>query len=114
MAESSKNIAVGILVSCGIGLVVWVLLFLHPQFGDGDFKLHTRFTDIEKITVGTRVSYAGRPIGEVQAITPIPREEAPTANKRSPIYCYDVELAIDSHVVLYSTDDITLSTSGLM
>ncbi len=65
MREASKNIAIGSLVAIALGLLLWVLLFLHPSFGDGKFRLHVRFQDIEKVNVGTRVTYAGRAVGEV-------------------------------------------------
>lgn len=114
MPEASKNVAIGSLVALALGLVLWVLLFLHPSFGDGKFSLHVRFSDIEKINLGTRVTYAGRAVGQVVKIEQVP-EEARFANSNTDaIYIYDLTLAIDSHVPLYDSDEITVGTSGLM
>lgn len=114
MPETGKNIAIGGLVAIALGLVLWVLLFLHPSFGDGKFHLHVRFNDIEKINVGTRVTYAGRAIGEVVKIEQVPEEERFAATNPDDIYIYDLTVAIDSHVPLYDSDEITIGTAGLM
>jgi len=114
MPDASKNIAIGLLVTLALGLILWVLLFLHPSFGDGNFRLHVRFSDIEKVNVGTRITYAGRPVGEVVKISQVPEEERQGAQDPNEIYIYDLSLAIDSHIPLYDCDEITIGTSGLM
>ncbi len=114
MTDTSKNVAIGVLVTIALGLVLWVLLFLHPSFGDGKFQLHVRFTNIEKINVGTRVTYAGRPVGEVIAIDQVPEETRAAGSDANAIYIYDLTLAIDSQVPIYSSDEITVGTAGLM
>lgn len=114
MPEASKNIAIGSLVALALGLILWVLLFLHPSFGDGNFRLHVRFSDIEKINIGTRVTYAGRAVGQVVQITQVPEEERTASVNPEAIYIYDLTLAIDSHIPLYDSDEITVGTSGLM
>lgn len=110
MSDTKKNIAIGFVVSVALFLVIWALLFLHPSFGDQGFVFHARFQNVEKVGKSTRVTYAGRPVGEVKKITPVKRSFDPTKD----LYSYDVTIAIDSHVVLYPEDEITLSTSGLM
>ena len=114
MTESSKNAAIGIVVSLGVALVVWVLLFLHPQFGDEGTELHVRFTNIEKIATGSRITYSGTPVGRVLEIRPLTLGERLQGTDHDPFYTYMVTLGIDSHVVLYNCDEITLGTSGLM
>lgn len=114
MLEASKNIAIGVVVCLALGLVLWVLLFLHPSFGDDGLKLHVRFQDIEKINVGTRVTYAGRPVGEVKEISFVPENERTTPRYPNELYTYDLTIAIDSHIPVYNTDEITIGTSGLM
>ncbi len=114
MPETSKNIAIGLILTLALGLMLWVLLFLHPSFGDGQFRLHVRFSDIEKVNVGTRITYAGRPVGEVVKITQVPEEERHSANDPDDIFIYDLTLAIDSRIPLYDSDEITIGTSGLM
>ncbi len=114
MPEASKNISIGVFVFIALGLILWVLLFLHPSFGDGKFRLHVRFANIEKINVGTRVTYAGRAVGEVVKIQQVP-EDARMANEDpDDIFIYDLTLAIDSQIPLYESDEITVGTAGLM
>jgi len=118
MNETTKNMSIGILVCGAVALVVWVLLFLHPSIGDGKNRLRVRFPDIEKVAVGTRVTFAGKPIGEVIAIHLIP--EARTGKEENQneyhneIYAYELTLAFDSKVHIYDTDEISIKTSGLM
>lgn len=114
MPDASKNVAIGALVTFAVGLTLWVLLFLHPSFGDGKFRLHVRFSDIEKINVGTRVTYAGRAVGEVVKIAQVPENQRTASANPDAIYIYDLTLAIDSKVPLYDSDEITVGTSGLM
>ena len=114
MPDTAKNIAIGSLVAIALGLLLWVLLFLHPSFGDGKFRLHVRFNDIEKINVGTRVTYAGRAVGEVVKIAQVPEEDRHSNVDPEDIFIYDLTLAIDSTIPLYDSDEITVGTSGLM
>ncbi|MBS0634292.1 MAG: MCE family protein [Verrucomicrobia bacterium] len=112
MREASKNAAIGILVILALGLILWVLLFLHPSFGDGKFQLHVRFNNIEKINIGTRVTYAGRAVGEVTKIQQVPEEGRMEGDDS--IYIYDLTLKLDSQIPLYDSDEFTVGTSGLM
>jgi phospholipid/cholesterol/gamma-HCH transport system substrate-binding protein len=114
MSEAIKNIAIGIVVAVSLCLILWALLFLHPSFGDGKFRLHVRFQDIEKVNLGTRVTYAGRAVGEVVKIEQVPEEERHAGDSPDDIYIYDLTLKIDSHIPLYDSDEITIGTSGLM
>ena len=115
MNESKKNIAIGFFVLAGICLVVWLLLFLHPSLGDGGLRMSVRFPNIDKVAVGTRVTFAGKPVGEVIAIRLVPEARAnENENQNSSIFAYEVALAIDSHVKVYSSDEISIKTSGLM
>lgn len=114
MPEASKNIAIGSLVALALGLLLWALLFLHPSFGDGKFQVHVRFDDIEKVNVGTRITYAGRPVGQVTRIQQVPEEERTASDRPDDLYIYDLTLAIDSSIPLFDSDEITIGTSGLM
>lgn len=115
MADQAKNILIGIFVIAACAIIVFVLLFLHPSVGDEGQTLRVRFADIDKVTLGTRVTYGGRPVGEVIAIDPI--QVAPS-EMRKPIngvvYIYELLLRVDSHVKVYNTDMISLRTSGLL
>ena len=68
MLETSKNIIIGVFVLAAIVLLVWLVLFLHPSAGDESQKLVVRFFNIEKIQQGTRVTFAGQPVGKVEEI----------------------------------------------
>jgi len=115
MNQAQKNIAVGILTMAAIGLIVWVLLFLHPSLGDGGNIIRVRFPNIEKVAIGTRVEYAGKPVGEVVGIKTVSQDDRQAdANEQDPIYAFEVTLAVDSHIHIFSCDDISIKTQGLM
>lgn len=115
MKETSKNLGIGILVVSAISLVVAMLLFLHPSIGDGGNQIRVRFSNIDKIGVGTRVTFAGKPVGEVTAIHMVP--EAMKRTKQDgddSIFTYELTLRYDSHVHVFDSDEISVKTSGLM
>ena len=114
MQDNVKNLTLGIFVALAIALIVWILMFLHPKYGDGGLVLHVCFPDIEKLNIGTRVTYAGRPVGEVIKIRELPENEREPKGELGKVFTYVLTLSIDSSVKVYSTDDITLATSGLM
>lgn len=115
MQETSKNIGIGILVAGALGLVVAMLLFLHPSIGDGANTVRVRFSNIDKIGVGTRVTFAGKPVGEVVAIHMVPEAMKRTnLNGNDSIFTYELTLRYDSHVHVFDSDEISVKTSGLM
>ncbi len=114
MQDTTKNLTLGIFVAIAIALIVWILMFLHPKYGDGGLILHVCFPDIEKLNIGTRVTYAGRPVGEVIKIRELAENEREPKGEHGKVFTYVLTLSIDSSVKVYSTDDITLATSGLM
>lgn len=115
MADQAKNILIGIFVIAAMTLVIFVLLFLHPSVGDEGQVLRVRFADIDKVTLGTRVTYGGKPVGEVIEIKEV---NDPTVQDRLGdhgfIYLYELYLQVDSSVKVYNTDQIALRTSGLL
>ena len=114
MVNQGKNISIGIFVLVAIALVIWGILFLRPSVGDGKQVLHVRFTDIDKIGEGTRVMFAGRPVGEVTSITEVFDAREMTDETYGEVFFYDLTLNIDSRVKVFSTDVITQHTSGLL
>lgn len=114
MNAATKNLLIGIFVSCAIGMIAFILLFLHPKVGDQGQTLHVRFTDIDKVTTGTRVTFAGRPVGEVVEIQELPEVRNSRTNIRGDVYVYELTLKIDSKVDVFNTDCIMLRTSGLL
>lgn len=113
MAVSFKNILIGIFVLMAVAIMTFMLLFLHPSVGDDGKVLHVRFTDLDKVNVGTRVTYAGRPVGEVSRISEVPDARFHT-DADGDVYIYEVELKVDSGVEVYDTDQIVMRTSGLL
>lgn len=114
MPASIKNILIGIFVIAAIGIVIFILLFLHPSVGDNAKTLRVRFNDIDKVNVGTRVTYAGRPVGEVISIQEIPEARTSRTGQNGEIFVYELVLKVDSGVDVFNTDVITLRTSGLL
>lgn len=114
MTDQLKNIIIGLFVLAAGVIVVFILLFLHPHVGDEAQVLFVRFTDIDKVNVGTRVTFAGKPVGEVTAIREIEKGREGAKDSSNHVYVYELTLRIDSGVRVYNTDEITLRTSGLL
>jgi len=112
--EQFKNLMIGLFVSAAAIVVVFVLMFIHPSLGDEGKTIHVHFADIDKITIGTRVTYAGRPVGEVVGIEEIERERHGPVDNHGHVYLYDLTLRVDSGVNVYNTDKVASKTSGLL
>lgn len=114
MTDYMKNIFIGLFIILAIGTAIWLILFLKPSVGDEKQTLYVRFSNIAGVGTGTRVTFAGRPVGEVKAIHEVynAREEPTDALGR--VYFYQLTLKIDSNVHVYNTDEITIQTTGLM
>lgn len=104
----------GIFLVLSFGVVAWILLFLHPSLGNGERALRVRFANIEKISLGTRVTYAGKPVGEVAKIEEIPDARRASVNTQGEIYTWELTLRVDSSVEVYNTDQVLFQTSGLL
>lgn len=113
MPDQVKNGLIGVFVMVGFAILVFIILFLHPQIGDEAKTLYVRFSDIDKVNVGTRVTFAGRPIGEVIQIRDVSATRDGVLGKER-IYPYELVLKIDSGTQIYDSDIITLRTSGLL
>lgn len=114
MSNQIKNVIIGLFVIAACAIVVFILLFLHPKTGDEAKTVFVRFTDIDKVNVGTRVSYAGKPVGEVVEIYQLPEGREGPKDENGHIYSYELKLLVDSGVDIYNTDLVTLRTSGLL
>ena len=114
MATSIKNLLIGIFVLTALSIMVFMLLFLHPSVGDNGKTLRVLFTDIDKVNVGTRVTFAGKPVGEVISIKELPDARTNRISEHGDIYVYELVLKIDSGVDVFNTDTINLRTSGLL
>lgn len=113
MAEQVRNLLIGVFLIGAIILAVWLVLFLHPSVGNKGRTLYVEFTNVEKIGEGSRVTFAGKPVGEVVSVEPIRDGRLQRADRYGHLYAYTVTLAIDSSVEVYDTDEISIVTSGL-
>lgn len=115
MGEQTKNMLIGLFVVAACFLVVSLVLFLKPHVGDGKQTIYVRFSNISKMDVGTRVVFAGKPVGEVVAIDEIyDARKTLSTDLLGRIYFYQLVLKIDSHVKIFDTDEISIQTSGLL
>lgn len=114
MPDQAKNILIGVFVIAAFAIIVFVLMFLHPSVGDEKKLLLVRFANIDKISVGTRVTFAGKPVGEVTAIHELSDVDSERKGINGFVYVYELTLRVDSSVNVFNTDEIAARTSGLL
>ena len=112
--DITKNIAIGLFAVIAIVIIAFSLLYFQPSVGDKGQAFLVRFVDIDKINVGTRVTFAGRPVGEVERITTISKFQADRHEHKGVVYSYELLISVDSSVTILDSDTITIVTSGLM
>jgi len=115
MTVQIKNFLIGVFLIGAIGVLVSLVMFLRPSVGDERQTIFVRFSNINKINIGTRVLFAGKAVGEVTEINQIyhARETQPS-DPLGRLYFYQLTLKIDSKVRVYNTDLIAIQTSGLL
>lgn len=114
MNDQIKNMMIGIFVICALAVVVFLMMFLHPNVGDEKEVIKVRFSNIDKISEGTRVTFGGKPVGEVVNIEEIVPEQGPREGRDGSVYVYELTLKVDSSIKIYETDEISSRTSGLL
>lgn len=114
MITQLKTMLIGLFVMVACGIVIGIILFIEPSIGDGKQVLNIRFSNINGLSVGTRVAFAGRPVGEVVSIDTIPNARNQPHDELGNIYYYQLVAHIDSHIKVYTTDEIATQTSGLL
>jgi phospholipid/cholesterol/gamma-HCH transport system substrate-binding protein len=114
MPDQVKNILIGIFVVAACAIIIFLILFLHPSVGDQGRLLRARFADIDKVSVGTRVNFAGKPVGEVIDIRELPDVEIERKAINGTIYVYELTLRVDTGVNVFNTDTVSSRTSGLL
>ena len=114
LGEQTKNMLIGTFIIVACALFVSFILFLRPSVGDEGQTVTLRFSDINNVGVGTRVLFAGRPVGEVVAIEEIPDGRKQPVDELGRVYTYQLKIKIDSGVHIYDTDEVTIQTSGLL
>jgi phospholipid/cholesterol/gamma-HCH transport system substrate-binding protein len=114
MPDQAKNMLIGLFVVAACAIIIFLLLFLHPSVGDQGRLLRVRFADIDKISIGTRVNFAGKPVGEVIAIRELSDVETERKAINGYVYVYELTLRVDSGVNVFNTDIVASRTSGLL
>ncbi len=105
---------VAFLVLAASLIATFLILFLHPILGNEQRVLTVRFNNIDKILVGSRVTFAGKPVGEVYSITDLTEVVKEKISHDGIIYPYELVLKVDSSVNVFNIDDIAIVTSGLL
>lgn len=114
MDSRAKAFWLGLFIIGALIIIGWFVLFLRPSFGDGRTTIKVLFSNIDKISIGSRVALAGRPVGEVVKIKLNPKAREETADALGNLYFYELTLKVDSSVHVYTYDTIGYSTSGLL
>lgn len=114
MKDKLKTIYIGIFVAVALAASIYLIMFLQPVIGDGGKTLQVRFSNIANISIGTRVTLAGKPVGEVTAIDPIEGARSDVTDELGRVYFYQLTLEVDSTVEVYNTDEIVIATTGLL
>lgn len=115
MGDQLKNTMIGLFVIGSTSLAVWVLIFLNPSLGDAGRLQKVRFTNIDKVNIGTQVTFAGKPIGEVIDIALVDDSRcAADFDKGGPVYPYELTLQYDSRYGIHRDDEISVVTAGLL
>lgn len=114
MIDQGKNILIGVFVVAACAIAVFMLLFLHPTVGNEGKIIRVRFANIDKVNLGTRVTYAGKPVGEIVDINEVETVGDPRIAHDGFIYPYELVLKVDTGVNVYNTDVVSLRTSGLL
>ncbi len=112
MQGSTKTFSIGLFVLITFIILAAIIVWLKPTIGDEGLTLHVRFINLDKINEGTRVNFAGQPVGSVYQILEIPDAREATHDGR--VYIYEVVIKIDSHLDVYKTDRFSIKTSGLL
>jgi phospholipid/cholesterol/gamma-HCH transport system substrate-binding protein len=114
MTDKFKAFWLGLFIIIALGLAAWLILFLKPSTGDGKVLLTVRFSNIDRISQGTLVTFAGKLVGEVKEIREIADPRHAPADPYGNLYIYELILKVDSSVKIYLYDEITFATSGLL
>jgi len=113
--KQKQLILIGLTVLTAIFAIVVALLFLNPTPGDGKNIIKVRFQNIEKISPGTRVTFAGKAVGVVKRIVLLDGGAiSRTPTDSAGIYPYELVLQVDSSVRVFPQDEIVTHTAGLM
>ena len=113
-SEQLKNVTIGLFVVASLAIGTWLLLFLSPETGDAAKIFRAQFADIDKISLGTRVTFAGKPVGEVIQINQVESARTKGEGRERQVYIFELTMTLDSSITIYTTDKLTVRTSGLL
>lgn len=114
MEDRLKAFWLGIFIIVGIAITAWLFLFLKPSAGNGELTLKVLFSNIDKVEVGTRVTFAGKPVGEVKKIQEVKDPRQSPSDQFGNLYIFELTLKVDSSVQVYTYDEIVFASSGLL
>lgn len=114
MSDRFKNILIGFFLLIASGIVITMILFLKPRVGDGEKVYNVRFSNISGISKGTRVTFAGRPVGLVTDIIEVKDAREGPTDGEGRVFFYQLTLKVDSSVLIYASDEISIQTAGLL
>jgi len=112
--NTMKAFWLGLFIMGALAIFVWMVLFLKPGLGDGRVTLKVRFSNIDRISQGTRVTFAGKAVGEVVDIKEIRDPRIAPADGSGNLYMYELTLKVDSSVKVFTYDEIVFASSGLL
>ncbi|MDA8773879.1 MlaD family protein [Chlamydiia bacterium] len=106
------TVSLGLFIALGLTVMGRMALYLRTSYSKESREIQVLFNNIERIRIGTRVSYAGKTIGEIT------RVEFPDNYRNiyinDQLYPFKVTFNVDKQIPLYDTDIIKPVTSGLM
>lgn len=114
MSDKLKNALIGLFIIIALASSIYMVLFLEPQIGDGKKILRVRFSNVASINVGTQVTLAGKPVGEVIKIDEVKGAREDHTDELGRVYFFQLTLKVDSSVEIYNTDEVTIATTGLL
>jgi phospholipid/cholesterol/gamma-HCH transport system substrate-binding protein len=114
MSDKFKNILIGAFTMMSVLIIIGTILFMQPSIGDGKKIINVRFSDVAGISIGTRVNFAGKAVGEVKDIIIVKDAREENISDNENIYCYQLILKVDSSVEILDTDIVCIQTIGLM
>ncbi len=114
MSDQIKNMLVGLVMLSACAFTIALILFLSPSVGNGEKTYYVRFSNVNGIGEGTRVTFAGKPVGEVTYVEEIRDARDQPSDSFNRVYFYQLTLSLDSSVTIYNTDQVSIQTSGLL
>lgn len=99
----ANYIIAGIVVCCSLVLLSALAVSIAGfRLGEPHRRVHVDLKNAAGIRVGSLVSYAGKPVGEVSALRPLSREER--RRKSDPAYAIRATLALDDEAPKLASD----------